>query len=665
MVTVARLQGKLERLQRDKAREEEGFFSDLGSESSASLPRCPSLFASRTRSPSPPPPAGPEEEEKADLFLDVDKAVTSLENVLLSYRNRLPSVEAELQGYAQLAQGLEARLVELQKGSWGSPHQEAGDPPCERMLALYRERNGSLRAELEAKQELLSRSQASITASQQEREKLQRKVQELQGSLSRLETCSGGAPSPLGEGVQDPWGAAQNGLHPPWGATSAHPAQTLPASLSAEIQPSLEHLHRSVEGLQGLHRLLSGALQESKTDAERLSLLLGCQESRQTALALAVRGSERCLEAYETLLALTAREQNRGSPEAGAEAPWAGASEDPNPALEKAVRILQACSLPHESPWDSDRRPASPQAKQRLWACIGHLRAEQRSLKLPTPPPPPGLASMAARLSAGIAARVAEGRRALQEALPGPAPPPRMEKARLLRELHNGRETLADLGTRLLLTAKAKQGLVLWTHTLPAQEAACLLVIRTLQREHRALRGQPAPSLGSSSSSSEEDSGAAAPDGLPRDPERSLARMEPEALRLRCRETSDRIQALKDRLHALLVDLEEKSQDCRAHEAQEMELMQEFFQAHSALLLAYQKARHKQESQVGQLETQVGLMTRRQAKQRQALAQALQQLQDRVSAGAPTGLPQPPAVDERFVDPPGNLEVPSFVWSRK
>lgn len=85
----------------------------------------------------------------------------------------------------------------------------------------------------------------------------------------------------------------------------------------------------------------------------------------------------------------------------------------------------------------------------------------------------------------------------------------------------------------------------------------------------------------------------------------------------------------------------------------------------SALLLAYQKARHKQESQVGQLETQVGLMTRRQAKQRQALAQALQQLQGRVSAGAPTGPPQPPAMDESILDPPGNLEVPSFLWSRK
>ncbi|XP_058019637.1 harmonin-binding protein USHBP1 [Ahaetulla prasina] len=652
--------------------EEEDFFSDLGSESTASLPRCPSLFARRARSPSPPPPACPEE-GKADLFLDVHKAVTSLENVLLSYRNRLPSVEAELQGCAQLAQGLEARLVALQRDGSGSTPQEAEGPPCERMTALYKERNTALRAELEAKQELLRRSKASMAAHQQERNKLQRKVQELQESLSRVETCSGGAPSPLGEGAQDsPSGAAQNSLQPPWGATSMQPAPTLPVT---EIQSSLEQLHRRLEGLWGLNRLLSGALQESKTDAEQLSLLLGCQESHQTGLALALRGSERCLEAYETLLALTAAEQ-KPSPETGAEAPQAGASKDPNPALEKAFWILQACSIADRSSWDQDRSPqltgSEVEAKRRLREHIGHLRAEQSSLKLPAHPPPPGLSTVAARLSAGIAAKATEGRRALQEAFPGSATPPRMEKGQLLRELHNAREALADLGTRLHLTAKAKEGLALWTHTLPAQEAACLLVIRTLQKEQRDLRGQPDPSS-ESSSSEEEDSGAWAPDSLPhgtlpaavKDTEGSLARREPEALMLRVLETLARIQALKERLEGLWVDLEEKSQDYRAHEAQEMELMQDFFQAHSALLLAYQKARHKQESQVGQLETQVGLMTRRQAKQRQALLQTLRQLQDQVPAGAPTGLPRAPASEESTRDPPSDLETPSFLWSRK
>ncbi|XP_032078273.1 uncharacterized protein LOC116512104 [Thamnophis elegans] len=250
-----------------------------------------------------------------------------------------------------------------------------------------------------------------------------------------------------------------------------------------------------------------------------------------------------------------------------------------------------------------------------------------------------------------------------------------MEKGQLLRELHSTREALADLGTRVHLTAKAKQGLALWAHTLPAQEAACLLVIQTLQGEQRDLRGQPDPSPESSggSSSEEEDSGAWAPNGLPRrrppaapkDTEGSLAGREPEALRLRVLETSARIRALKERLEGLWVELEEKSQDYRAHEAQEMELMQDLFQAHSSLLLTYQKARQKQDTQVGQLEAQVGLMTRRQARQRQALLQTLRRLQDQVPAGAPTGLPQAPASGEGTRDPPRSLETPPVPWSRK
>ncbi|KAM6465142.1 harmonin-binding protein USHBP1 [Liasis olivaceus] len=879
LVTIARLQGKIERLQRNEAREEENF-SDLGSESTASLPRCPSLFASRTRSP-PPPPAGPEE-GKADLFLDVHKAVTSLENVVLSYRSCLPSAEAELEGYARVAEGLEAKLMKLQQGSLGPFRQEAPAPAYERTVALYKERNAALRAELGAKEEALRRSSASLSAYQEERSKLQRKVRELHGSLSRVEIRSDGAPRPLGEreprGAQDPLGAAQDGLRAPRGATGIQPACTLSASAPTETHSTPEQLHRSVERLGRLNRLLSGALQESKTAAERISLLLGRQESDHTALALAARCSERCLEAFETLWALTATEDES---EDGGGAPWAGEAaqrwgpllahapsgwlgpvqllpplpkrlctaplEDPlqaslrgqrplagpspnghnslppevrarasaltlppwsllaggpdrsSPALDRARRFLQACSAASKSSREQDGIQESSlellgseeDAKARLRECIGCLRAEQGSLKLPAPQPPPGPGSVAARLNAGIGAKAAEGRRAVQEALPGPAPRPKVEKAQLPRELHAAREALVDLGTRLHLTAKEKQGLELRTHTLQAQEAACLLVIQTLQQEQRDLRGQPAPSSGSSSSGG--SSSGCAPVGVCRrsppaaseNVDGSLGGTEPEAsrrptlldtsARLRgpecnvqrpavglktfrpgiqngtiklaaflhpveykvhpptlfldgwqrmhpyeskspscsphcalpacwgqpkqrgCRAQSGgpsplsllpalgaggwassalvlmsssgsarcRIQGLQDRLEALLTDLEERSQDCKAREAQEMELLWDFFQAHSALLLAYQKARRKQESQVGKLETQMGLMSGRQAKQRQALMRTLRQLQDRVPVGAPTGLPQAPVLDVRTLDSPGSLEATSFFTEEK
>ncbi|XP_026581060.1 basic proline-rich protein-like, partial [Pseudonaja textilis] len=127
--------------------------------------------------------------------------------------------------------------------------------------------------------------------------------------------------TPLGRSPGDPQsGATQNGLHPPWGATGAQPAPLLPPSTPAELQSSLEQLHRRLEELRGLNWRLSGALQESKANAEQLSLLLGQQESQEAGLALALRGSERCLEAYETLWALT---DQTPSAEMGAAAPWA------------------------------------------------------------------------------------------------------------------------------------------------------------------------------------------------------------------------------------------------------------------------------------------------------------------------------------------------------
>ncbi|XP_025032205.1 Usher syndrome type-1C protein-binding protein 1 [Python bivittatus] len=829
LVTIARLQGKIERLQQNKAREEENF-SDLGSESTASLPRCPSLFASRTRSP-PPPPAGPEE-GKADLFLDVHKAVTSLENVVLSYRSCLPSTEAELEGYPRVAEGLEAKLMKLQPGSLRPLRQEApapahertvalcagGDewtnlpprgllpspggprtPAYERTVALYKERNAALRAELGAKEEALRRSGASLSAYQEERSKLQRKVQQLQSSLSRVEIRSDGAPRPLG----DPSGAAQNGLRAPQGATSIQPACTLSASAPTETHSTLEQLHRigcskeyagyklepqkckrrhsvtrtvcpprSVERLGRLNRLLSGALQESKTAAERISLLLGRQESDHTALALAARCSTALLEDPLPVSRRGQRPLAGPSPNGHNSLPClevraralgltlppghllAGGPNRSSPALDTAYRFLQACSTASKSSREQDGIRESSlellgleeEAKARLRECIRRLRADQGSLKLPAPQPPPGLDSVAARLNAGIGAKVAEGRRAMQEALPGPDPQPKVEKAQLLRELHAARasiassggpperlfhplscsprasragrlcapflslhrfppfaptqEALADLGTQLHLTVKEKQGLELGTHTLQAQEAACLLVIQTLQQEQQDLRGQPAPSSGSSSSGS--SSGERAPVGASRrsppaaseNADGSLGKTEPKASMLALLDTSARIRRLQDRLEALLADLEggsrgwkareaqemellwdffqahsadleERSRDCKAREAQEMELLWDFFQAHSALLLAYQKARRKQESQVGKLEAQMGLMSGHQAKQRQALMRTLRQLQDRVPVGAPTGLPQAPVLDMRMLDPPGSLEATSFFTEEK
>lgn len=59
-----------------------------------------------------------------------------------------------------------------------------------------------------------------------------------------------------------------------------------------------------VEHLRCQNDLLQLALEESRGQCDRLSVLLGKHESNQTALQLALACSDRALEAFDALLAL-------------------------------------------------------------------------------------------------------------------------------------------------------------------------------------------------------------------------------------------------------------------------------------------------------------------------------------------------------------------------
>ncbi|ROL53872.1 Colorectal mutant cancer protein [Anabarilius grahami] len=321
----------------------------------------------------------PEYYNCSDLNSELQRVLTGLESVLCGRKKSTCSLSvAEVDRHIeQLTTASEhcdlaIKTVEEIEGALGRdfyPSLCEERVRWEKELAGLREENESLTAMLCSKEEDLNRTKATMNAIREERDRLRRRVRELQ---TRLQSIQPGGPSspgrltPAGRPINPSTGelstsSSSNDIPVAKVAERVKLSKTRSESLPAErsilgseissigvssnvaehlahslqdcsniqeifqtlyshgsaiseskireFEVETERLNSRIEHLKSQNDLLTITLEECKSNAERMSMLVGKYESNATALRLALQYSEQCIEAYELLLALAESEQ--------------------------------------------------------------------------------------------------------------------------------------------------------------------------------------------------------------------------------------------------------------------------------------------------------------------------------------------------------------------
>ncbi|KAM3874329.1 colorectal mutant cancer protein [Diretmus argenteus] len=381
---IAELNKKIELLQNNTIREEDDFseVSQNQQEASEDMQSVDMRSVDLERTPFFLPEnhstlVTAEMDNCSDLNSELQRVLTGLESVLCGRKKSacglsVAEVDRHIEQLTTASEhcDLAIKTVEEIEGALGRdfyPSLSEERVRWEKELTGLREENESLTAMLCSKEEDLNRTKISMNVIREERDRLRRRVRELQTSIQTSQV--GGASSPgrltnrpinpstgelstsgsisdvpiakVAERVKLSKTRSESSMseRPVLGSeitsigVSGNVAEHLAHSLQdssniqeifqtlyshgsavsenkiREFEVETERLNSRIEHLKSQNDLLTITLGECKGNAERMSMLVGKYESNATALRLALQYSEQCIEAYELLLALAESEQ--------------------------------------------------------------------------------------------------------------------------------------------------------------------------------------------------------------------------------------------------------------------------------------------------------------------------------------------------------------------
>ncbi|KAM6962604.1 colorectal mutant cancer protein [Aplochiton taeniatus] len=523
----------------------------------------------------------------------------------------------------------------------------SGLPPEERqqyqrdVLSLHQQ-NVVLRNTLQSRQVALDGTKYTVSQMDEERNKLQEALLDLQrawrsasisppyspsGSISGGAMSAGWA-SPLFPGspllvrrhmAAFPALSTGGDISPSasFRGSSGCPDSSCPSPIPSIGGSETERLHRCIERLKAKNEHLTAALERRKAESEQISMTLGRHEADNSALQMALRYSEECEEAYSELLSLHEARKQQCIPQ------WRDQAEPVRENYQANSPILQVrgrrrteeLSTSFSTPGDAIER--LPQRLTNLSLrdpeLVGRdaaLRHKIESLKweraaVCVPKPGPGGEGKLSPDTGTLAGprggqRVKEGSNMNRE------------KSALLYELVTVRDEMSELRGLIRLTEKERRCLDWSLMAQKAQDAAGALISQSLSEELEERRSQQQRLA--------ENVAKLCSEGDTPGPQNQTILRELQDVLQREQVLRRRLATVRDSLDLALSDSASRRRDS---EQQVVRLAQ----AHSKATGSYRNARKKCREQLWRLERQVTAMSERHTAQIDALKATLEVLE--------------------------------------